>query len=58
MKTWARESHAKGDLYHDEEPVAPPGICDQYRAMKSVWTKVPREGVNDVLEALGLRKRP
>lgn len=57
MKTWATSSDARADLYIDEGIGGPVGICDQFRAMRIVMRSVPKEMVNDVLEALGLRKR-
>lgn len=57
MKSWSTDTHPKGDLYADEAPVPPLTISEQYLAMRSTYKKIPREMVNDVLEALGLRKR-
>lgn len=58
MKTWSTgKPNPKGDLYSDETPIPPLTITEQYLAMRSTYKKVPREMVNDVLEALGLRSR-
>ena len=56
MKTWSVGApNPKADMYVDETPVQPTGICEQFRAMKYVYRHAPKELVNEMLEAMGLR---
>ncbi len=56
MKTWSTGApNPRGDLYADEAPVPRLTISEQFRAMKRAYRELPREHVNEVLEAMGLR---
>lgn len=56
MKTWSTGApNPRGDLYSDEAPIPRLTISEQFRAMKRTYLSVPREEVNEVLEAMGLR---